>query len=263
MTTLNAMQAAFQDYLMDNNRDFLSCIKNTETVSAATRLAIYHHAYRARLQGALIMNFPILHAYVGSEVFTKLANDYIMQFPSCYRSIRWFGDQFPVFLLQHSEFKRYPYLSELAHFEWIQTLVFDALDYPALSIDSMSDLNPSDWAFMILHAHPSLHRMNFSWNVVEIWQAISDNRTVPKVVASKEMTPWVTWRYDHLNYFRSLTPDEAFALDSVLAKKSFGDICEGLCQWVQEDEAGLRAAVLLKSWIETGLLMNVIEVNKQ
>ena len=39
---------------------------------------------------------------------------------------------------------------------------------------------------------------------------------------------------------------------------TFGEICEGLCQWIAEDNAGVHAASLLKGWITTGLISNVI-----
>jgi hypothetical protein len=44
----------------------------------------------------------------------------------------------------------------------------------------------------------------------------------------------------------------------MLCERSFGDICEGLCQWVSEEEAGQRAASLLKTWIQLGLLAEVV-----
>jgi EAL domain-containing protein (putative c-di-GMP-specific phosphodiesterase class I) len=40
----------------------------------------------------------------------------------------------------------------------------------------------------------------------------------------------------------------------MLARAGFGEICEGLCRWHSADAAPMRAAGLLRAWIEQGML---------
>ena len=220
-------------------------------------MAIYSQAYQSRLVDALASNFPVLHAYLGAEDFEKLAVNYIEQIPSHFRSIRWYGDQLSEFLAQQSRYKKHAHLSELALFEWAQTLVFDAADHPALQLDEVAKIKPEGWANMRFKIHPALQRINLQWNVVQIWQAITDQQPLVKPTKNADSVPWILWRQDLINRFCSLNESEAWAIDAVIKQFTFGAICEGLCQWMQEEEAGLHAASLLKSWIASGLLAGV------
>lgn len=258
MSRLLTIQNQFQNYLLNDEANFKNLIISTEKVSAETRLAIYHNAYRLRLIEALESNYPVLNMYLGTDIFEKIASEYIDQYPSYYRSIRWFGDCLATFLNGHQEYQSFPYLSELAAFEWMQTLVFDAADSAILQIEEMTKIPPASWMTMRLRPHPSLHKINLSWNIVAIWQAITENETLPEPVESSSPVPWILWRRDFMNRFSSLPEDESWALDMILKDCSFGEICEGLCQWVSEDEAGPHAAALLKVWIQSGLLAEVI-----
>jgi hypothetical protein len=62
------------------------------------------------------------------------------------------------------------------------------------------------------------------------------------------------WRRDLENYFRSLDPIEATALDAALGGSSFAEICGGLTKHLPEQEVPLRAASLIATWLEGGLL---------
>lgn len=258
MNGLRHLQNKFQAYLLQSNSAFQNHIVTTGKVSAETRLAIYANAYRSRLIEALAANYPILQVYLGCEQFKELGQAYLSACPSSYRSIRWFGDKLAHFLCENSPYKEIPYLGELAQFEWTLTLVFDAADSKILQVEEMGSIPPDAWITMRLQAHPSIHRLNLTWNVVQIWQCISDDKTPPEPLQNPAPIHWVLWRKELMNQFCSLANDETWALDAILSGSTFSDICEGLCQWIDEEEAGLRAASLLKGWISEGLIAEVI-----
>src|SRR5262249_55518729 len=104
------VQDKFQKYLLTGDMAIAHCVLGTEKVSIETRLDIYYHAYQARLIEALASNFPVLHVYLGEAFFEKTASKYIDQHPSCFRSIRWVGDQFSEFLRNAREYNECPYL---------------------------------------------------------------------------------------------------------------------------------------------------------
>lgn len=254
MKGLLHLQNTFQSYLLNANPAFQKHIVHTEKVPAQTRLAIYSNAYQLRLIEALGSNYPVLQVYLGCEQFEELSRAYLFAYPSSYRSIRWFGDQLAYFLRENTPYKEMPYLAELAQFEWALTLVFDAADSSILQVEEMGKLSPDAWINMRFTMHPSLYRLNLSWNVVQIWQAISDNKIPPEPVQNALPDNWVLWRKDLINQFCSLAVDEAWAMDAMLNEATFSEICEGLCQWFDEEEAGMRAASLLKGWILEGLI---------
>ncbi len=249
MKNLSHLQDKFQQYLMSDESYFQTCVINTEKVSIETRLNIYKNAYRLRLIDALSSNYPMLHLYLGDDDFECLALNYIDAHPSIYRSIRWYGDQLPTFLTDD--------LAELAKFEWIQTLAFDAADAPVLTMDEISLISPDDWANMRFITHPSLHCVDLTWNVVSIWEAISAEIIPPEPIQEETNTTWMLWRLDLINQYCPLTEIEKWAMQAIINHASFGDICEGLCEWMNEEEAVHYAASLLKGWVTMGLLSQV------
>lgn len=259
---LRSLQQQFQAFLLGESTLEPSLL-STDADQRNTRLGIYHYAYRARLVDDLVDNYPVLQVHLGETLFENVALDYIKAYPSSFRSIRWYGDQLPDFLLHHPIAQSYPYLTELAYFEWMQTLVFDAADACLVTIDAMLAIPPDEWAMMKFQLLPSVKRVNFHWNVVPIWQAITDEQPLPQPVESVEAVPWIIWRRDFLHYFQSLTSEEAFVMDAMLNDCNFGTICEGLCQFFSEETVGGYVASLLKKWIHSGLLKEVIVTQKE
>lgn len=250
MNTLVTLQDQFQDYLLHSSNKIHAHIVSTEKVPADTRLAIYNNAYWTRLLEALATTYPILKKYLGDEAFEKLGYDYINQYPSSYRSIRWFGDQLATFIMS-------PFLAELARFEWTMTLVFDAADSEVLQIAEVGRIPPEEWINMRFQAHPSAHRLNLFWNVVPIWQALAEEQSPIKPVQSPSPVGWMLWRKELISQFCSLPIEEAWAIDTLLKGATFGEICEGLCQWIEEEKAALHAASLLKGWLAAGLIRSL------
>jgi hypothetical protein len=255
---LLCLENNFQDYLLHGHPAILQSVAGTTKVPTEVRLAIYGDAYRSRLHEALSANYSILEKYLGYEQFQALCYAYIDEYPSSFRSIRWFGDQLDAFLRQHPIYKDYPYLAEFAQFEWTMTLLFDAEDGQAMSIDMMQTVPPEAWMNMRFEAHPSIKRLSLSWNVVPIWQAVNEEQTPEEPYQYESPLSWLLWRNGLMTHFSSLKGNEAWAVNAMIDSSTFGDICEGLCQWVGEDKVGEYAASLLKGWIIAGLITKVI-----
>lgn len=54
-----------------------------------------------------------------------------------------------------------------------------------------------------------------------------------------------------------MTPDEAAALESALRGDTFGEICAALRHWLPEEEIPLRAASLLATWADSGIIVGI------
>src|SRR3990167_3550411 len=254
MSEFIQLQNQFQSYLLENNNDFLHSVIDTEKVSKETSLKIYKNAYQLRLQEALGESYSILRDYLGNKPFDQLCIDYINQSPSHFRSIRWYGNELPLFLQSHKKYKKMPYLAELARWECVSGLVFDAENTDVLTVDAMAVIPLAHWESLTFKMQPSLYQLNLSWNVVAMWEALSNKKTPSCPSNNTNPVPWIMWRQDLICKYRALSHDEFFAIDAALSGKTFGEICEGLCDFVSEDEAGQRAASLLKGWIVSGLI---------
>ncbi len=257
MTELFQLQDQFQKFLLSGHAAIHDSIVQTEAVSVDTRLGIYRDAYKLRLIESLSANFPALYAYLGTEEFNKLATYYIEAHPSCYRSIRWYGDLLSEFIKRN--YPQYLHLAELADFEWKMSLTFDAADEHVVHVEDMAAVPPEAWANLQFILHPSLHRINYFRNTIPLWQALIHDRELPELQQNSEPTAWILWRSpEYMIQFYSLSDEEAWALDSLSKGLSFGDLCEGLCQWIKPEEVGMSAASYLKGWIQKGMLSQLL-----
>jgi hypothetical protein len=90
-----------------------------------------------------------------------------------------------------------------------------------------------------------------------VWRAMSRDETPPDPECADYPVPWLLWRQDLQNYFRSMTADEAAALDAALNGGNFADLCEALETYLSVDDIPLRAASLLGLWTDSGIIVAI------
>lgn len=257
MSQLATLQSQFQAAILTGNQDILPSIIATPNLGACARFAIYEHAYQERLIEVLTSHYPQLHSLLGDDDFANLSTTYIKANPSTHYSVRWFGHDFAGHLAVTK--KDMPYLAELAEFEWKLGLAFDSSEAPILALDTIANLPASSWGTMRFTPHPSLQRINCHWSVIPYWKSVQEQLSPLPFKEYAQTSPWIIWRQDLVNKFYSIAADEAVAIDALIAGLSFGSICETLYQWHDEEDIGMRAATLLKGWIQLGLLSNWFE----
>jgi hypothetical protein len=225
-------------------------------VPVTTRLGIYAGAYRSRLAEALQSNYPVLAKLLGASDFDALASEYIAAHDSPFFSIRYYGDGLAKFLATREDYAAAPVLAELAQWEWAMTTVFDAADAPALRAEELGRIPPQRWAQLRLRWHPSVQRLTLWWNVPQLWQALSEDRERPEMALAASAVEWLLWRENLTTYFRSLAGTEANVLDAARSGWPFGELCTLLCEELGDSEAPAQAAVLLRTWIGSGLIIS-------
>lgn len=257
MNPLQNLQSVFQSYLLHGGDAMLQRISSTKKVSAQQRLAIYYDAYRLRLLEALDSNYPVLHTWVGDDAFRNLGLAYIEAHPSKHFSIRYFGHRLPQFLSTADVFRDKPYVGEMAALEWAVSEAFDASDSPIVSLNEVAAIPPDAWPEMQFQLIPSMRLVELRWNVSLIWNAIKAEQVPEKPKAEQWPITWLIWRQDLKTYFRSLTVDEAWALNSARSGSSFADLCAGLCEWIDAQNVAPHAAGYLKHWVGDGLISSI------
>lgn len=257
MTGLRELQRSFQDYVLRGHQGMVSQVAANDIATARERLEVYAEAYRLRLLEALGIDFPGLHGLLGDQQFDQAGRAYIDAFPSDNPSIRWFGRHMAEFLSGAAPYSNMPMLGEMAAFEWAQGEVLDAADAPLVPMTRVAAIAPDAWPGMRFELHPSMRTLTLHWNVPAIWQQIEQEQS-PHVPSSPEgETRWLLWRHEHLTHWRSISPDEDWSLEQITRGVDFGELCAGLCEWVDEDSVALHAATLLKRWVSDSLISRI------
>jgi len=251
---LRELQLEMQRELLGAPSAIDRAIAETPPLPTQARLGIYRHAYLARLIETLEDHYPVLHDILGDEDFEALGASFIREFPSAHRSIRWYGRELADFLAARSPFDEQPIFAEVARFEWSLGEAFDSADAEVIGRSALEAVRPAEWADLTFSFHPSVHRLAFEWNTVAAWKAMTAGSDPPQPERSADAVEWLVWRRGLENYFRSLDPVEAGALDAALRGSSFAQICGELTLLLPAEEVPLRAASLIATWSESGLL---------
>jgi hypothetical protein len=133
--------------------------------------------------------------------------------------------------------------------------VFDATDALSLPRSALSAIEPSAWGGLTFEFHPSLRRLAFSWNSAAVWKAMSQDETPPRPEMAPAPMPWLLWRQNLQNYFRSMNAVESAALDSAVRGRNFAQLCEDLGALLPPEEIPAAAASLLGTWADSGIIV--------
>jgi hypothetical protein len=251
---LRRLQREMQRGLLGEESVFEAHIADTPPLTREARLGIYRHAYVARLTEALQNYYPVLYQILGDEDFEALGAAFVRAHPSVHRSIRWYGREVAAFLRVEPPFAEQPILAEIACFEWRLAESFDSADADVVGRAALAAVEPAEWADLTFRFHPSVQRLSFDWNTVAVWKALSAEQAPPAPERSAAAVEWLIWRRDLENYFRSLDSVEVTALDAALAGHNFAQLCAALSLELPDEEVPLRAASLIATWLDGGLL---------
>jgi hypothetical protein len=253
----SSLQSQFQSAILTLGDEFDNEIVATERVGAKQRIGIYADAYRLRLIECLKDSYSALHTLLGDDEFDRLCRSYIDTHTPHHYSVRWYGDRLAEYLGGTAPYCEHPYLAELADFEWNLMEAFDERDVPPVTVEDMAAIPADQWPQLTFALHPSLRRLDLAWNVAAIRNATDEDRDPSAPQQGSQPVPWVIWRRQLRQFYRSLAADEAWMLDQAQGGENFAVLCAGLCRWKNESEVAVHAAGLLKQWINDGLITRI------
>ncbi len=258
LSPLKSLQQQMLAWLQEADPLIKQSVTGTEKVSADLRLDIYANAYRFRLVEALQDTFPALHTLLGDEDFFNLGVAYLTARPSKHFSLRYFGHELASFLKGSDAYSEQPLLSEMAQFEWLLREAFDAADNAVIDMEALQQIDPQSWHSLRFLFHPTVKRVDLSFNVPQIWQTIDKQEAPIDMIENDHPIGWCLWRKDLRTLYRSMDVDEAWAMDAMLSGHTFSEICSGVCEWVDEQHAAVRVAGFIQNWINDGLIQEVM-----
>lgn len=220
-------------------------VAQTPPVSAAQRLGIYHHAYRARLVEALADTFARTELYAGGDSFAVWATRFAEHSPPESRSLNRYGETFPAFLQQR--FPHNPELFELARLDWDLRSRFDMADTPALDSALAAELPPDTWLQTEDTLHPTVLLRTIQTNVVALWQALDADTEVPPAQALDEPLGLVVWRRDQQPHFQTVSMAQWAFINHLAAGDSLLHASDAMA------ETAPLSANTLGSWLQDAL----------
>ena len=254
---LNDWQREVEAYLLGRDPTagpaLLASLRGSPALSAEQGLAIYHHAYRARLLEALRGDYPAVHGWLGDAEFDALAGAYVDAQPSRHFSLRWLGGELADFIDAHLVPEQAAPLAELARLEWAFGLAFDAAEGEPLGLEQMAGLPAEEWPGLQVRLRPSVQWQRCRYNSLALWRAHKEQDEFPGSQALQQAHVCLIWRHGLISHYRSLEPGEAVALHGMaVAGWNFAELCVQLSEL--GDNAPLQAASWLRQWLSDGLL---------
>ena len=254
---LNDWQREVEAYLLGSdpapNPALRASLRGSAALSAEDGLAIYHHAYRARLLEALRGDYPAVHGWLGDAQFDALAGAYVDAHPSRHFSLRWLGAGLANFIDGYLLAEQAAPLAELARLEWAFGLAFDAPAGQPLSLEQMAGLPAEDWPGLQVRLLPSVQWQACGYNSLALWRAVKEQSGFPGTAALAQTQVCLIWRHGLISQYRSLDPAEAQALHGMAVDGwDFAELCLQLSELGAD--APLQAASWLRQWLSDGLL---------
>jgi len=253
--SLSDIQSKFQSRLL-NGDDAI----NPHLAKGGPFMGAYDYAYRARLIEILSEDFEGLHTLLGDAQFASAMTDYINAHPSTTKSVRWLGRFVGDWLGEADPWQAHPELSAMAKFEWMLGLAFDAPDANLIGVEDIGLVPPEAWPMLTFTFHPALNTATLSHDVAPFYQAVQaevDPSAAPETYDKAEV--WAAWRDPEtlMATYRQTDTDEGHALLAAMKGQTFDGICEIVADHTEADEAAVRAAGLLRLWIESGWLIGL------
>jgi hypothetical protein len=166
---------------MRGDWDADALITASQRQSAADRMAVYAHAYFARLLECLQSEFPAVRRAAGDEGFSALACGYLQARPSTSYTLHRLGAGFADFLAatrpeRQTDEPDFPdFLIELANLERTYAEICDAAgpeDVPSLSADELRNLSPERFANAQVVFHETVRLMAMRFPCQEFASAV-------------------------------------------------------------------------------------------
>lgn len=223
-------------------------------------MGVYAHAYKARLVEVMAEEFEGLHTLLGDAGFDLAVRAYLDTHPSTARSARWVGRDLASWLAETTPWSDHGAAAAMATFEWALSCAFDAPDAPAVGFEEIAAVPPEAWPMLTLTFHPSVRQLSLTHDVAPFHAAAKaeeDPASAPQPFA--EPMPFAAWRdaENLIAMYRPLETDEAEMLAAAMDGQAFDTLCEVVAAAGEPDQAAMRAAGLLRIWLEAGWIVGV------
>ena len=157
--------------------------KPNDRLTSFERLEIYSRVYWFRVLDSLYDDCPGLRAILGGPRFMKLAEAYLVRYPSRSFTLRNLPDRLARFIREQPALTR-PHTAlchDTACFEWARVEVFDTAAFPVFTSDDLRSANP---ARLKLNLQPYLQLLKLDYPIDEFILVVKQREELSRGEAS-------------------------------------------------------------------------------
>ncbi|MBS7456879.1 DNA-binding domain-containing protein [Coralloluteibacterium stylophorae] len=242
--------------LQDLQRSFLAALDGAPLPQgiAARGLRVHANNRRERLSEALRDTYARTALMLGDADFARHAGSYIAAHAPASWTLSDYGAGFPDHL--DAALPGEPVVAELAWLDAGLRRAFAGRDATPLQLDRLA---AEDWETVGFAFLPTLGFTRLRSNAPAIWSALAAGRPVPPAARLPTGSGVRIWRAGLDPRFATMSPRECACLDLALAGASFGEICQWLDRQLEVDDAAREAGLLLRTWVDDGLVVALRE----
>lgn len=119
--------------------------------------------------------YPLTFSLLGEDFFRQTAKAYIFQYPSRSSNLNDYGEYFSSFLADYSLLVNFPYLSEVAQFEWYCHKLYDAPDHTSKNLLTIKNLSANHYEKLQFILHPASQLMQCNYPILQIINLCKNN----------------------------------------------------------------------------------------
>lgn len=236
--------------LVATQQAFLGQILANPAPTLSEGMRVYHHAYRARLSGAMAETYAQVWAWLGDDAFHCEVRAYVEAHPSSQWSLDDYGQDFAAFLAG-----RFPDDPEIAELAWLDAALrqaFAAEDADLL--DGTALMQVGDWETVRFVLNPALRHRPIRSNAPALWRALSKDETPPEVLYFEATSGLCVWKTALASRFRTLEADEYALICALAAGQGFAAGCETLTRDAPDQDLTAQIGAWLGQWLTEGLV---------
>ncbi|NBN79715.1 DUF2063 domain-containing protein [Microvirga tunisiensis] len=220
---------------------------------AGRRFGVYRNNVVVSLTESLKATYPAVARLVGEDYFSALARLFIGAHPPVSPILSRYGQEFSRFVADFSPLAAYPYLADVASFEWAWLQSYHAADAVPLDPAELAAISPEVLADIRFLPHPAARLLASAFPVFDLVVANRFEPDRPLSIDLSESQTVLFSRPDIDVMFRVLPRGTAVVAEALLAGQPLGQAAElGLAA-----EPGLALpqalSVLLAAGIFTGV----------
>ncbi len=273
--TLGRIQEWFQTAITDPDgvwsgvssvADADAVLTRSKALPALDRLAVYGHAYFARLLDCLREEYPVLKTALGDEVFDGFAAEYLRRFPSRSYTLFELGTRFPQFLRDtrpadvgaDGEPSWPDFLIDLATLELAFNEVFDGPGIegkPTLDAAAVAAVPPDRLPDVRLIPAPCVRVFAFRYPVHTYFAAV--RRGEEALVPDPEETFLAVTRQRYfVKHFELSKPAHAL-LSALLRGEALGAAIAAVMSDTSSDDLESRLGEWFRDWAVQGCFLDI------